>query len=146
MTHSAGTSCGHGAGAEGTQRGGSVFWGHSLGEGGLDVPPPRQSQCAPSSRLQAIFGKLALPAGSRGWDLGTQWAVGLLPGLCPLTHLGLGHPILLWSPGGCQDVCVFSPQTKKCLLNTNCEFLKNRRKKLSFIISNIILSPFFKFK
>lgn len=128
MTHSAGTSCGHGAGAEGTQPGGSVFWGHSLREGGLGVPPPlTESECAPSGGLQTIFGKLALPAGGGAGTRGSA-SCGAPPRPLSSNPPRLGHPILLWSPGGGQDVCVFSLQTKKCLLNTNFKFLKNEEK------------------
>lgn len=62
------------AGAEGTHPSSSMFWGHSLREGGLGVTPPPPPLpdgirvC--SGGLQTIFGKLALPAGGQGWDPG----------------------------------------------------------------------------
>lgn len=76
MTHSAGTSCGHGAGAEGTQRGGSVFWGHSVGEGGLDVPPPRRSQSVlHQADCRPYLGNLLFlqAAGAGTWEPSGLW-------------------------------------------------------------------------
>ena len=86
VTHSAGTSCGHGAGAEGTQPGGSVFWGHLLREGGLGVPPPgRNRSVLCQEDCRPYLGNL-LFLQAAGLGPGDQRAAGLLPGLCPLTH------------------------------------------------------------
>lgn len=100
MTHSAGTSCGHGAGAEGTQPGGSVFWGHLLREGGLGVPPPgRNRSVLCQEDCRPYLGNL-LFLQAAGLGPGDQRAAGLLPGLCPLTHLAWAIP----SCCGAQEV------------------------------------------
>lgn len=131
VTHSAGTSCGHGAGAEGTQRGGSVFWGHSLREGGLDVPPPRQSQCSVKQTADHIW-ETCSSCRQPGLGPGNPVGCGAPPRPLPSDppRPGPSHPAV--EPRRLSRRMCFQPPNQKMLIKYKLQISEKQEEKAFF--------------